>query len=474
MQKREKEYWALTGMLVALYAGFMLYACVHTKALSIDEASFLNTVNAHIQLDTPADVLRVPNLLQYGAIYWIILKLIGNLLGMRLLMFALLMSVLGCVIATNIRLTHSARCVFMSCVLYLSCPLSWFTGKIIGPEIMGLAFGAGGGYAALTAFSDAGRVRGRRLAVAGVLLGLSMGVKLNYAVFVVFVAVYGLLKVCLSQGIDARRRAALLVKSACCGGGALIAGFVLSNPIMLTDFQQFRQTYNGVGGFSVRYLGQTLFRRYIEWDLVNSGGMTNTIISIIGLVAVFVGCFLCRKDRALGLAGVCATVVLVGICCKPRFLGWYLLPMIYIVCVMVPDARAMAAVLALNLALMAPNIAYQMTSKIEWIHNVARQDSLAATVSKWADDYEDYERYVYVEVSTSVMPYHMVNDYVRKVNAGTLESTKRIFFISERAKANGDILDICERGLREQDGYRIAGEDNGITIVVYEKAEKDV
>lgn len=147
MTRKEKAYWAMTGILAALYAGFMFYACVHTEALVPDESLFMNDLNASIVLEAPSDVLRVPNLRQYGAIYWIILKLIGSFLGIRLLMFALLLGVLACVIATSIRLTHSARNAFMSCVLYLSCPLSWFTGKIIGPEIMGLAFGAGGGTA---------------------------------------------------------------------------------------------------------------------------------------------------------------------------------------------------------------------------------------------------------------------------------------------------------------------------------------
>lgn len=298
-----------------------------------------------------------------------------------------------------------------------------------------------------------------------------MGVKLNDAVFVVFVAVYGFLKICFLRGVGAKRRVVLFARAASIGLAALVAGFVVSNPIMLTDFQQFKQAYDQVSGFSVRYLGNVFFREYIEWDLVNSGGMTKTIISIVGIAAVFAGCFLCRKDKALALAGVCATIAMVVVCCKPRFLGWYLLPLIYIVCVMLPDTRAMAAVLALNLVLMWPDTAYQVTSKVEQIRNIARQDSLAATVSEWIDDYPDYERYPFVDACMNTLPFPMVNSYVRAVNAGTLESTKRIFFISERAKANADINNIFEWGRRGQDGYRLAGEENGLAIVVYEKSE---
>ncbi len=143
--RAKKTYWILTAVLTVLYAGFMLYVCINTSALVPDERWFLGILNSEITLDKPSDVLSVPNHLAYGAIYWIVMKLLGTFLRMRLLMFVMLLGVLLCVILTNVRLGQSARGVFFSCLLYLSCPMAWFTGKIIGPEIMGMCLGSWGG-----------------------------------------------------------------------------------------------------------------------------------------------------------------------------------------------------------------------------------------------------------------------------------------------------------------------------------------
>lgn len=143
MQK--KSYRMLTGGCIFLYALFMIYSCLHIESMAPDERWFMRVLDSEITLKSLRDIVNVPNYLGYGAIYWIILKFLGSFLRIRLFSFLLLLSIPICIMFLNRKLGYSERGVFLSCILYLSCPLSWFTGKIIGPEIMGWAVGTWGG-----------------------------------------------------------------------------------------------------------------------------------------------------------------------------------------------------------------------------------------------------------------------------------------------------------------------------------------
>lgn len=325
----------------------------------------------------------------------------------------------------------------------------------------------GGGYFSLTAFADFGHFKKGRLVAAGFLMGLSAGVKLNYAAFFVFAGAYVFFGACYFKNMDVSGGIRLFCRAALVGVAAFAAGFLISNPIMVTDFEKFKQAYGEASNFSIAYLKDVLFRQNIEWDLVNSGGMTHTIVSLVGLIGVCLGSYLYRGDRPLTLAGICATAVLVAMCCKARFLGWYLMPMIFLLCVITPDSRRVFVVLLINFALMLPDTAYQVTSKTGQIRNVERRESILQTIDEWTQAYPEYRRFVLADVCVDSLPYNFSDE----IKTGVFTGEHQIFFISERGRANKKINDIYQHAVQGQNGYELAGEENGLTIVLLEQSD---
>ena len=84
----------------------MLYISIQTNALVPDERWFWNLTNETVVLNSIHDALLMPNYLGYGSIYWLIMKLLGDFLLIRMIMCILLVSAAICVILTLKNVFH--------------------------------------------------------------------------------------------------------------------------------------------------------------------------------------------------------------------------------------------------------------------------------------------------------------------------------------------------------------------------------
>ncbi len=143
-------YCLLTALFILIYGGFMLWCSMHTEALVPDEKWFLKIIKNDVRLDSIKSLIYTPNYLGYGSIYWILMGILGNFRMMRLVSGIALISILACLILTLKLWKVEKKVVFYSTAIYLSAPLTWFTGKMIGPEILGYATGVWGGVFCIT------------------------------------------------------------------------------------------------------------------------------------------------------------------------------------------------------------------------------------------------------------------------------------------------------------------------------------
>ena len=233
----------------------------------------------------------------------------------------------------------------------------------------------GGGYFVLRSCENC--TSGKRSAILGwILLGISIGIKLNYICLAAFSGIYILLDSFYQKEIKPETIKTLLKRIAYAALGSL-AGFVISSPIFILNTKQYFEELGGVySDFSLKYLDNVLNRTWIEWDLVNSGGMTNTIISIWAFFAIFILGLKFSKKKISVYSACISSIFLILISCKSRFLGWYLLPIIFLSSLSVSNSRWMILIICINLCCMHTNIEYQIKSKIEQIQNVESIDTI--------------------------------------------------------------------------------------------------
>lgn len=461
-------YCLLTALFILIYGGFMLWCSMHTEALVPDEKWFLKIIKNDVRLDSIKSLIYTPNYLGYGSIYWILMGILGNFRMMRLVSGIALISILACLILTLKLWKVEKKVVFYSTAIYLSAPLTWFTGKMIGPEILGYATGVWGGYFVLRSCENC--TSGKRSAILGwILLGISIGIKLNYICLAAFSGIYILLDSFYQKEIKPETIKTLLKRIAYAALGSL-AGFVISSPIFILNTKQYFEELGGVySDFSLKYLDNVLNRTWIEWDLVNSGGMTNTIISIWAFFAIFILGLKFSKKKISVYSACISSIFLILISCKSRFLGWYLLPIIFLSSLSVSNSRWMILIICINLCCMHTNIEYQIKSKIEQIQNVESIDAIENVIHIYNEKYPNYEPYYLVETCIDQLPfnYKTVDDIIKSSN-------NKIIYISQRARANGGIENIYMMGKEERNRYRIL-EDNinstNISIIIYEGNE---
>ena len=230
---------------------------------------------------------------------------------------------------------------------------------------------------------------------------------------------------------------------------------------MLYDWGSFQSRFE-LEAYSLQNLQKVLSERRIEWDLVNAGGMNQTIISMTALLMIFMLSLWYLQDRKLTIAGIASILLLITLCCKDRFLGWYLMPMIYMVAVCVPDTNKMAVVALLHFSVMFVGIRYQITSKLDQIHMIKHRNVIETRMQEWERMYPGYEKYCFIETCVEGLPMFPIYNYQKDI------SEKQIIFISHRARANAQIDQIYQQALQQIDGYELVEADEFMTMVVRE------
>lgn len=258
----------------------------------------------------------------------------------------------------------------------------------------------------------------------------------------------------------------VLKKIACCAcliGTGCLAGFLIANPILLKSPETyFSNSITYTGTPSWKWLEYILTGKNIEWDLVNSGGLSHTIISIFGICAIMIISVIGRKKLEIVISAlislICMTVLFLG---NSRFLGWYYLPLIYILPLCITDSPINLMVLLINLQLEYKDVSFQIVSKCAQITSIECENEIISFVESEKKNFENYEECIYVSPGMETLKYDAIYAYTKENN--------QFIVISEYARSNAKIKDLYEKGVLGSDGYRFIKEQDGIAVIVYEE-----
>lgn len=455
----ERIYVIILGICFVFYGGLMLYFCCRTDALVPDELWFLG-IAVEMRDYSLLDLIKTPNLLGYGSFYWITLALLRNILAMRIFSWVCLMVVPICIfLVLRKHLKRTWKNIFFVMILFFSCPMSWFTGKIIGPELYGNALGVIG-VSIILLKSERENKSNWIYVLGGVFIGLSTGIKLYNLVFGLFIGLYEIWDGFFNESSALMNRfKSLFLKGLLIIIGCIF-GFIICNPIIIWD----RTTYMGnivdsSSAFSLSHVKELLFMQRIEWDLVNSGGFCHCIISILGLILVFLfGCFFkdTRKISFAALISFCSLIMIFSV--KGRVLGWYYIPFLFIIPLCVGNCNIYWGVILLNLVLIYPNTLYQIDTKFDQIANIENEERIEKFIENVCFEYKDYERVYFVDVCMKNIGMYPEYSYI--------PHEKQIIVISKRARNNNHIEKIYLSAVKGTDGFRLIDEKDGISIVL--------
>lgn len=399
MKIKQKYYiWGSISIFL-LYAVFMLTISLYTKAMFPDESWFYGDIK---KIDLK-HLLSVPNYLGYGSMYWIMMAILKDFVLMRVASILILLSVPICIyILFKFFLNASEKTIFLVSLFYFSVPLTWFTGKIIGPELLGYGIGTWG----LTMCLFGIKKYKINIFVAGsILLGVSTGIKLNYVVFGFFVGIYIItviheflrkksyndIKKCILFCI-------LLLLF-------LLIGFICANPILIIDKNDFFTNMTNIHGFELRNVKKVLFSKAISWDFLNCGGMNNTIISVVMACIIWVMALRKANNKKIIFSSLCSILFLILICLKDGFLGWYLMPCIVFISFCIIDNKWIIIAVIMNLVLIYPNTMYQIKGKILQIQCVSNINNINAMVEHNNNIYRDFVPIYFIETCIDSLPY---------------------------------------------------------------------
>lgn len=307
----------LLCILAGIYIIFIGFFYGHTQVLSADEIWFLHmfqTINHHF-MENPFTIIgETENYLGYGQIFWIMGGIIDNILILRIIS---LVSLAGCffLLMLSINKIYGEQYMPYAGLLWLSMPYAWYTDKIIGPELIGMFLSFLGFYFIM--------VKREQRAAGWLLVGIGCAIKMNYAVFF-------LMAVC-QEYIASNREWKSTVKRFLSGTGLSGIGFLMSNPIILLDIGTFLENERMSNGLDLNMLTEVILRKRNEWDGVMVNGLCYGYIHWIIILVVII-LYLLRKDRNQQMEAVIfCCVVLIYICSRTSFLGWYLLPMLFFI-----------------------------------------------------------------------------------------------------------------------------------------------
>lgn len=397
-----KVRYSITAGLFLVYAIFMFYAYINIGARVPDEQDFFEIARG-ITWDNLNQILRTPNYYGYGSIYWIVLRSLNDFLEIRMLNLLAVLLIPISIIYTMGNLLHKdIEEINCALLIYLSTPLAWFTGKIIGPELIGNIIGIAG---TTVLIKNENRRGVEKLLFGSIILGIATGIKLNYLIYMEFSYIYLLWK--YTDRIQDHIKD-IVLDSLVLGIGVII-GYVIANPVILMDFNVFAGNFAGSGRYTINDLLAVIFRESIEWDLVNSGGLTQMVISLFGVIAVFISAI--KIDRRRFLAGVASTLTLILICGRAPFRGWYLLPLIFIIPICFCRTRMRYAVIVLNMILMFSPLTYQISSKCDQISNIRNEFTIAKEVKEWEQQYSDYQSYYFIDTCMQYLPFSTYDEH---------------------------------------------------------------
>jgi hypothetical protein len=272
--------------------------------------------------------------------------------------------------------TNSARMKLGVLVLWLSMPVSWWSGKLIGPEIP-IMFTI-----ALAAFF---LHRNQPIAAAAA-LGVSVGLKISAAPAVVFFVLAYLLR---GDDTPLRRLRSLPLL-----GAAFVLALFIACPPFLTIFSELsKQPGHLVPEQFWTQAAAALMADRWEWDAIFSGGVLHFTLMPVPLALLSIGTLL-RDWRLFTAAIASAFVFLLMSINSASAYGWYWIAFFPIVIYAVsrdtphrylgngPWAAALCAIAAINFMLQLPVIVDQMYQRAEQIRVLDQKEAIQGCIGQ--------------------------------------------------------------------------------------------
>ena len=387
---RANLFWGVFAAW-ALWTGFVY---LQPAARSFDENWFLQLSHARSLVDT----LYTGAQLGYGQLYWLLLSAAETPLGARFLSLCLALAtplVLCQAVARPHRLTLL--------VFWLCLPVSWWYGKIVGPESLNL----------LACVATVTLLARGRIAWAGFVFGLAIGIKLNALPLAAF-----FLWPLMRDGKSAIWPLALAV-------GASVPGFQLANPLFLSDPAGMMLQFASAGGEEVdhlRRLGAALGGEARSWDQVQIGGFSQFVMPAWTAVMLVAVAWIGRVSPALSLAALATALCHMGFFFLPRlFFGWYWLPFLPVLALVFARAQPPQGVKPAFLAFLAvANVGFAATeirNKALAFETLAKSAEIEACVMSAVEsdggrillDFTEYGMFDYSGAGFSVLAFHHEN-----------------------------------------------------------------
>ncbi len=472
---KDKTFKYVVILLLILYSLSLLIIYCITKAKVPDEIWFLNLVKK-LSFNNYKEVLFMQNYLGYGALYWIFLYTVKKIIWLRLIAWVCIVLAPVSVIFIQKKLfDFPLKYILLSVILYLSFPCAWFTGKIIGPELYSNMLAIAGCVLALYVYTKKVRLSYILYLLAGILLGLSVGIKLYNITFCLFIGSYILLS-------DLKNKINFLntFKKAIITSVGAITGFILSNLIILTSVSTFIFNLKKYSTpFNIKYFSNVIFKKYIEWDLLSSGGLNHFIIPFYILLVIFILSFILHKNKIMPVSIFISTLFLIIMCSRSRFLGWYLMPLTFFLPLLItpPPPRSqqhtsqnnfnkicnyiLIITVLLNALIMSPKVYAQLSTKIKTMINIKNQEKYIAVTKKYNEIYKDYKPVYVLDMGLKSLPY--MHFLPPRFNG----KKKAIVYFSEHAKDHKMHGNIIKASMTPNNQYKFVTKEDGVTVVLF-------
>lgn len=304
--------------LIIINILYLIYISINIKFLVPDERWFWNIIQETKKIISSNlfNIFTIPNKLGYGQIYWVIFSLIGNLYILRIISALSLISIILVIILFNKDILKSSNeIIYINNSMVLSTTTSWFSGKIIGPEVISLVLGSWGIYLAMKNWNY--RIIGL------LLIGISIGIKIYNITFLIFLFMTYILR--------KDTRFITKIKELFKYSLIVILTFIICNPIVILETQTYLENMVGMGKLFSIDINEVLNKLDYTWDAIYNGGFFNNVISK-GLVLLFTVIMLFQRKCTYLIACIFALCFNVIICTQ-GFYGWYFMPSTFIISV---------------------------------------------------------------------------------------------------------------------------------------------
>jgi hypothetical protein len=284
-------------LILLIYCFYQLIIFLSWTAMSPDEISFIAGSKVYLFADRSAPPLN------YGTFFWAVLAIFKTPLLLRIVFLGFFIAIPYLLLSTIQR----APIRLLAFLFYLSLPYAFWTGKLISPEILILFF------IALSLFIFSKGKTGYAFLVGG----LSIGIKITAAPYVLFLFILALCK------HHPRMVANYFLLT--------FLGTWLANPINLDlYFINLLGTSGNADNLlpiNLERIQQILFLPSWSWDMILTNSFTQLICNPYCIVALFIA--IAIKDRLTSLALLSSSIFsLVLVYLSKDTYAWYFFPLI--------------------------------------------------------------------------------------------------------------------------------------------------